>query len=250
VDLGLERHVAIVTGASRGLGRSIVEAFVAEGMQVLAAARSEDELRILADHSPAGAVIPVVCDMTDRVSVESLSEKAVESFGRLDVVVNNAGIAPAARFEAEPIGSWDEVLAVNLLAPVALSKTAGAVFLGQGHGKVINIASTAGLRGKPTLAAYSASKGALLRFTEALANEWASRNIQVNAIAPGAFETDAQKVVLESPEILAKRLRKIPAGRMGRANEIGPLACYLSSPLSDFVTGSVYVIDGGEASRL
>ena len=250
MDFGLDGRVAIVTGASRGLGRSIAEALVAEGMHVLATARSADDLQTLALSSPAGSVVPIVCDMTDREAVASLSAHAIKSFGRLDVIVNNAGIAPAARFEDEPVGRWDEVLAVNLIAPVALTKAAGAVFLEQGHGKVINIASTSGLRGKPTLAAYAASKGALLRFTEALAAEWASRNVQVNAIAPGAFETDAQRVVLESPEILAKRLRKIPAGRMGDTKEIGPLVCYLSSPISDFVTGSVYVIDGGESSRL
>ena len=250
MDLGLDGRVAIVTGASRGLGRSIAQALVAEGMHVLATARSADELQTLAGSSPPGSVVPLVCDMTNREAVESLSAHAIKSFGRLDAIVNNAGIAPAARFEDEPLGRWDETLAVNLIAPVALTKAAGAIFLEQGHGKVINIASTSGLRGKPTLAAYSASKGALLRFTEALASEWASRNVQVNAIAPGAFETDAQRVVLESPEILARRLRKIPAGRMGNAKEIGPLACYLSSPISDFVTGSVYVIDGGESSRL
>jgi 2-deoxy-D-gluconate 3-dehydrogenase len=219
-------------------------------MRVLAAARSAAELQTLAADSPPGSVTPVVCDMTDRDAVASLPLHAITSFGRLDVIVNNAGIAPAGRFEDQPLDRWDEALAVNLIAPVALTKAACAILFEQGHGKVINIASTSGLRGKPTLSAYSASKGALLRFTEALAGEWASRNIQVNAIAPGAFETDAQRVVLESPEILTRRLRKIPAGRMGAVQEIGPLACYLSSPISDFVTGSVYVIDGGESSRL
>ena len=144
MDLGLDGHVAIVTGASRGLGRSIAEAFVAEGMHVLATARSADELQSLASHSPSGAVVPVVCDMTDRDAVESLSVRAIKSFGRLDVIVNNAGIAQAARFEDEPLDRWDEALAVNLLAPVALAKAAGTVFLEQGHGKVINIASTSG----------------------------------------------------------------------------------------------------------
>jgi len=250
VDLKLGGQAAIVTGASRGLGRSVAKALVAEGMQVLATGRSDEDLQTLVDQSSEGSVVPFICDMTDRNAVESLSDRALESFGRLDVIVNNAGIALAAQFEDEPLDIWDQTLAVNLLAPVTLAKAAGTVFLQQGHGKVINIASTSGLRGKPTLAAYSASKGALLRFTEALASEWATHNIQVNAIAPGAFETDAQSVVLSSAELLARRLRKIPAGRMGDAQEIGPLACYLASPSSNFVTGSVYVIDGGESSRL
>jgi 2-deoxy-D-gluconate 3-dehydrogenase len=100
------------------------------------------------------------------------------------------------------------------------------------------------------LVAYSSSKGALLQFTKALAAEWASKDVQVNAIAPGAFETDAQRVVLESPDLLRRRLGKIPARRMGDVEELGPLVCYLASPLSDFVSGSVFVIDGGESGKL
>jgi 2-deoxy-D-gluconate 3-dehydrogenase len=250
VDLDLRDRVAIVTGASRGLGRAIVEAFVAEGMSVLAAARSEDELVELASMLPPGAVEPVRCDMSDLDAVADLATRAVESFARLDVVVNNAGIAPAAPFADEPIDAWPAVFDVNVFAPVALTKAAGRHFLGQGHGKVINVASTSGLRGKPTLAAYSASKGAMLRFTEAVAAEWAPHGVQVNAIAPGAFATAAQRAVLESPTVLERRLRKIPSGRMGESSEVGALACYLASPLSDFVTGAVYVIDGGESAKL
>jgi 2-dehydro-3-deoxy-D-gluconate 5-dehydrogenase len=131
-----------------------------------------------------------------------------------------------------------------------LARAAGRHFLAQRSGKVINVASTSGITGKPLLVSYSASKGALLQFTKALAGEWARFGIQVNAIAPGAFETEAQSAVLESPEILERRLRKIPAGRMGDATEFGPLVCYLASPLSAFMTGSVVVIDGGEVSKL
>jgi 2-dehydro-3-deoxy-D-gluconate 5-dehydrogenase len=250
VDLGLDGHVAIVTGASRGLGRAIVEAFVAEGMSVVAAARSSAELDELAATSRAGSVDPVRCDMANLDEVGGLADHAVSHFGRLDTVVNNAGIAPAGRFIDDEIDNWTSVFAVNVFAPVALTMAAGRVFLAQGHGKVINIASTSGLRGKPTLAAYSASKGAMLRFTEAVAGEWAKHAVQVNAIAPGAFATDAQRAVLESPDVLERRLRKIPVGRMGHAGEIGALACYLASPRSDFVTGAVYVIDGGESSKL
>jgi 2-deoxy-D-gluconate 3-dehydrogenase len=246
----LNDKVAVVTGASRGLGRAIVEAFVTEGMRVVAAARSTAELEGLAAASPEGTVYPVSCDMTDLDAVAALAARAMDHFGRLDVIVNNAGIAPAARFVDEPIDQWSHVFAVNVLAPVALAKAAGRIFLEQGHGKVINVASTSGLRGKPTLAAYSSSKGALLRFTEAVAGEWAPKGVQVNAIAPGAFATSAQQAVLDSPAILERRLRKIPAGRMGDVAEIGALACYLASPLSDFVSGAVYVIDGGESSKL
>jgi 2-dehydro-3-deoxy-D-gluconate 5-dehydrogenase len=249
MDLQLTGRVAVVTGASRGLGQAIASAYVAEGMSVVAAARSTADLEALASGAPE-RVAAVTCDMADRAAVAGLVDVAVARFGRLDVVVNNAGIAPAGAFAEMPVDRWDDVFAVNVFAPVVLAQAAGRVFLDQGHGKVINVASTSGLRGKPTLAAYSSSKGAMLRFTEAVAGEWARHGVQVNAIAPGAFATDAQAAVLASPPVLERRLRKIPAGRMGDVAEIGPLACYLASPASDFVTGAVYVIDGGESSKL
>jgi 2-deoxy-D-gluconate 3-dehydrogenase len=249
MDLQLSGRVAIVTGASKGLGEALVRAYAHEGMSVVAAARNSAALGALASEFD-GLVEPVTCDVADAQQVADLVTKASSRFGSLDVIVSNAGIAPAGAFIDMPTSTWSEVLAVNLLAPVALAKAAGALFLEQRHGKVINVASTSGLRGKPSLAAYSASKGALLRFTEALSGEWAKYNVQVNAIAPGAFATDAQQAVLESPDVLSRRLRKIPAGRMGAVEEIGALACYLASPLSDFVTGATYVIDGGESAKL
>jgi 2-deoxy-D-gluconate 3-dehydrogenase len=139
---------------------------------------------------------------------------------------------------------------VNVAAPAILAREAGRHLVAQRSGKIINVASTSGISGKPTLVAYSASKGAVIQFTKALAAEWARYGVQVNAIAPGAFETDAQRAVLDSPVLLEKRTRKIPARRLAAANEFGPLACYLASPLADFVTGSVFVIDGGEVAKL
>jgi 2-deoxy-D-gluconate 3-dehydrogenase len=188
--------------------------------------------------------------MQDAAEVAALADLAVTTFGRLDVVVNNAGIAPAGKFSEQPQEQWDEVFAVNVRAPAVLTRAAGKHFLAQRAGKVINVASTSGINGKPMLVSYSASKGAMLQFTKALAGEWARFGIQVNAIAPGAFETDAQAAVLNDDAILTARLKKIPAGRMGQGSEFGPLVCYLASPLSDFMTGSVVVIDGGEVSKL
>jgi 2-deoxy-D-gluconate 3-dehydrogenase len=249
IDLELEGRVAIVTGAGRGLGRAIALALAEQGTRVLAVARSEDELRELQERAPS-RVRARPCDMMDAAAVARLPDEATREFGRLDIVVNNAGIAPAGRFIEQSDELWHEVIAVNVTAPALLARAAGRQLIAQGSGKIINIASTSGLLGKATLVAYSASKGALLQFTKALAAEWAGHGIQVNAIAPGAFATEAQRAVLDSPELLERRTRKIPARRMGEAREIGALACYLASKQSDFVTGSVFVIDGGESCKL
>jgi 2-deoxy-D-gluconate 3-dehydrogenase len=249
MDLQLEGKVAIVTGASRGLGRAAAEALVAQGANVLAAARSVKELQELEQLAPE-KILAVPCDMKDKAAVAALVDQAIERFGKLDIVVNNAGIAPAGFFLEQDEQVWDDVMAVNVNAPAILARAAGRHMVAQGSGKIINIASTSGILGKAMLVAYSSSKGALLQFTKALAAEWAAKGVQVNAIAPGAFETDAQRVVLESPDLLKRRLGKIPARRMGDVGELGPLVCYLASPLSDFVSGSVFVIDGGESSKL
>jgi 2-deoxy-D-gluconate 3-dehydrogenase len=249
IDLQLEEQVAIVTGASRGLGQAAAMALVEQGVRVLAAARSLNELKKMEELAP-GRILAMQCDMKDVAAVAKLPDQAIDAFGRLDIVVNNAGIAPAGFFLEQDEQVWDDVMAVNVKAPAILAKAAGRYMIPRGSGKIINIASTSGILGKAMLVAYSSSKGALLQFTKALAAEWATKGVQVNAIAPGAFETDAQQVVLDSPDMLKRRLGKIPVRRMGDTDEIGPLVCYLASPRSDFVTGSVFVIDGGESCKL
>jgi len=249
MDFQLEDKVAIVTGASRGLGMAAARSLAAEGCKVLAAARTVGDLQKLESESP-DSIRACPCDMQDIEAVKSLPASAIEEFGRLDIVVNNAGIAPAGLFLDQDDLVWDKVFAVNVTAPAMLAKEAGRIMVQQGSGKIINIASTSGILGKRFLVAYSSSKGAVLQFTKALAGELAREGVQVNAIAPGAFVTDAQRAVLDSPETLARRIAKIPSKRMGDSEEIGPMICYLASPLSDFVTGGVFVIDGGESSQL
>lgn len=249
IDFELDGKVAIVTGASRGLGRASAIALLEQGVRVLAVARSLDRLKELESVAPASVQIRQ-CDMRDADAVAQLPQAAIDGFESLDIVVNNAGVAPAGKFLEQDAQVWADVMAVNVTAPAILTHAAGQHMVSQGSGKIINVASTSGILGKATLVAYSASKGALLQFTKALAAEWAKAGIQINAIAPGAFATDAQRAVLDAPEILERRLRKIPMRRMGDSEEIGPLVCYLASSKSDFVTGSVFVIDGGESSKL
>lgn len=249
MDFALGDKVAIVTGASRGLGRAALVALVGEGARVLAVVRDPAVGAELEAIDPE-RVAAVTCDIRDDGALAALPERAVGRFGRLDAVVNNAGIAPAGRFVEQEQAVFDDVFAINVRAPAILSRAAGRLLLAQGSGKIVNVASTSGLLGKPTLVAYSASKGAVLQLTKALAAEWAKAGVQVNAIAPGAFETDAQRAVTENPQVMERRLRKIPAARMGEPAEIGPLVCLLCSPLSDFITGAVMVADGGESAKL
>jgi len=251
MDLGLTGHGVIVTGASKGLGRSAARALAAEGANVLAVARTESSLKDLAAEQFPGTIHPFVCDMRDRQQVGSLAEVAVERLGRLDVVVNNAGIAPAADFLEMDMSLFDEVMEMNVASIALLSQAAARQFIKAGRGgRIINVVSISGILGKATLAAYSASKGAAIQLTKALAAEWARHDIQVNAIAPGAFATEAQSYVTGNPDVLAKRVRKIPARRMAEPTEIGPLMCFLASPAAKFVSGAIYVIDGGETAKL
>ncbi len=250
MDFQIDGHAVVVTGASRGLGAAMVRSLVAEGAVVLAAARSMDALKSLAAETP-GRVLPVACDMRDRDAVAELVDTCLAEFGRLDAVVNNAGIAPAGKLVETDLAVMEETMAVNLLAPAALARAAAIHWIEVGQpGSVVNVASISGLKGKALLAGYSASKGAMMRLTEALSNEWARYQIRVNTIAPGGFATEAQAAVLGDPVTLEARLRKIPARRMADPKEIGPLTGYLVSPLSGFVTGSCFVIDGGEVARL
>ncbi|GAA2853059.1 3-oxoacyl-ACP reductase FabG [Streptosporangium fragile] len=249
MDLRLRDTVVLVTGASRGLGAAIAVELAAEGAYVVAAARSRDGLREV-EAKGDGRISAVEADMRDEAAVAGLVEKVVERHGRIDGLINNAGIAPAGKFVDQDPQVWKDTLAVNVIAPMLLAQAAGRHMIAQGGGRIVNIASTTGLRGKPVLVGYSTSKGAVIRMTEALAAEWASKNIQVNAIAPGAFVTEAQKAVLESPELLRRRVAKIPAGRMADPAELVPLACLLVSPLSSFTSGATFVVDGGEVGKL
>ncbi|MFD4254430.1 SDR family NAD(P)-dependent oxidoreductase [Amycolatopsis thermoflava] len=249
MDLDLDGSVVLVTGASRGLGAAMAIAAAREGATVVAAARSADALADVAARGE-GRITTAAVDMRDESSVQRLVPEVLDRHGRIDGLVNNAGIAPAGKFADQDPQIWKDAMTVNVIAPMLLAQAAGKQMIEQGAGRIVNIASTTGVRGKPYLVPYSTSKGAVVRFTEALAAEWAAKNVQVNCIAPGAFVTEAQKAVLESPQLHAKRVAKIPAGRMADPAEIVPLTCLLLSPLSSFTTGAVFVVDGGESGKL
>jgi 2-dehydro-3-deoxy-D-gluconate 5-dehydrogenase len=249
MDLELRDKIVLVTGASRGLGAAITLRLAAEGAYVVAVARSKQNLDEVAERG-GGRVSVVEADMRDEEAVAGLADRVVERHGRIDGLVNNAGIAPAGRFIDQDPAVWKEAMAVNVIAPMLLAQAAGRHMIAQGGGRIVNVASTTGVRGKPYLVGYSTSKGAVVRLTEALAAEWAAKNVQVNCLAPGAFRTDAQRAVLDSPDLLKRRIAKIPAGRIADPAELVPLACLLVSPLSSYTTGAIFVVDGGESGRL
>lgn len=244
----LKGKTAIVTGGGRGLGRAIALEFASAGANVVVAARSWNEISQVAEEiQNVGAKgLAIKTDVTSEEEVQKMVEYTLNEFGGIDILVNNAGTSIVKPIVEMSTAEWHQVINTNLTSAFLCCRTVGPYMIKQRSGKVINVASIAGLRGGPGVyIAYSTSKAGLINFTRALAVEWARYNIQVNAIAPGRFDTEMSKEVLENPETLQRILRKIPLRRIGRPDEVGPLALYLASDVSDYVTGEVIVIDGG-----
>jgi NAD(P)-dependent dehydrogenase (short-subunit alcohol dehydrogenase family) len=244
-------RVALVTGASRGLGRALALALADAGADLVLAARSADDLESLAEEIRARGrrALAMPTDITQTVEVDRLVERAVAELGAVDVLVNNSGVYEITPLVEMSDETWDRIIDTNLRGTFLCTRAVGRFLVRRGDGgKIINIASNLGLMGRPDFAAYCASKGAVIQLTRALALEWAPLGVQVNAIAPGYVQTDFNVDVRNDPEVYAKVLRQIPARRMASPEEIAPLAVYLASPASDFVTGETIVIDGGQVA--
>jgi NAD(P)-dependent dehydrogenase (short-subunit alcohol dehydrogenase family) len=239
--------VAVVTGASRGLGRAIALALAEAGADVALAARSKADLeetaRLVEGHGRRALVAPT--DVTQYAAVESLMQQTVRALGRLDVVVNNSGIAGVKPLAEATPEDWRAIVDVNLGGVFNGCRAAAPHLTAQRSGKVINLASVLGAVGLPGYTMYAATKGGVMALTRALAVEWARYNVQVNAIAPGWFVTDMNAVAFGDPRVNERLLRDVPARRTGRLEEIGPLAVYLAGPASDFMTGQTLFLDGG-----
>jgi len=248
--LRLEGRVAVVTGASRGLGRAIAVALAEAGADVAVAARSRAELDETA-HQIEGRgrrALVVPTDVSAYPQVEALVRHTIESLGGLHIVVNNSGIAAVTPVADMPPEEFTRILEVNLVGVFHGCRAAAAHLIAQKSGKVINLGSVLGQVGLPGYAAYAASKAGVAGFTRALAAEWARHNIQVNALAPGWFVTDMNAAAFADAGISGRLLRDVPARRTGRLEEIGPLAVYLASRASDFMTGQTVCLDGGHTA--
>lgn len=241
----LKGKKALVTGGTRGLGHGIAQGLREAGAEVAILGHSER----VADVARAEGFIGVRADLGDRQQLRRGFAEALAALGTLDILVNSHGIQRRHRSEEFPITDWDLVLEVNLTSVFQTCQLAAAVMLPKGYGKIINIASVLSYSGGLTVPAYAASKGGVAQLTMALANEWAKRGVNVNAIAPGYMATDLNTALMANPERSRQIMDRVPAGRWGTPDDLKGAAIFLASRASDFVHGAIVAVDGGWLSR-
>jgi 2-deoxy-D-gluconate 3-dehydrogenase len=247
----LDGRVALVTGASRGLGAAIAKALAEAGAHVVVHASRE------APHAVASALAnacgvrtaPVTADLANPQSADRLIAEAAAALGPIDILVNNAGIIRRAPADEHGDADWDDVIAVNLTSTFRLCRAAGRSMLARGRGKIINVASLLSFQGGVRVPAYAAAKGGVAQLTKALANEWAARGVNVNAIAPGYMRTDNTRALQDDPARFKEITARIPAGRWGEPDDLAGAAVFLASAAADYVHGHVLVVDGGWMGR-
>jgi len=244
MQLDFSGRVAIVTGASRGIGKAIALALAGSGAAVVAVARG-DQGQTTADAIVAagGKAIGRSVDVGDGAAVDALVKEAVEAFGKVDILVNNAGITRDGLLLRMKRDDWDAVLQTNLTGAFVCSQAAIKVMIRQRYGRIVNISSVVGQAGNAGQANYAASKAGLIGFTKSLAREVASRNVTANVVAPGFIDTDMTRAV---PETVQKAwLDDIPLGRLGKPEDIADAVCFLASEKASYITGHVLAVNGG-----
>jgi NAD(P)-dependent dehydrogenase (short-subunit alcohol dehydrogenase family) len=248
----LTGRVAIITGGSIGLGRQMAEGLAEMGANLVLCARKKERCEQAAEELQKAAgvkTLALACDVKNPASIREVVDATLAAFGRIDILINNAGVSWGAPVEEMTLEQWNKVIETNLTGTFLCSQAVGKVMIRQRRGKIINIASVAGLGGSsPQLQAigYHASKGGVIVFTKDLACKWAMHNIHVNAIAPGWFPTHMSEVVIQRGK--AALLAGIPLGRFGSEQDLKGAAVFLASDASDYVTGHVLVVDGGQSA--
>ena len=247
----LEGKVALVTGASRGIGRAIAIGFAEAGADVAVAARTEGDLETLAKEIDAAGrkALVVPTDVRDRDAIQAMINRTVEGLGKLDILVNNAGgsnfMSPVVSLRPE---GWDKLRTLNLDSVFHATQIGAQAMLASGGGSIIQIASVAGIQGAQGLSPYSAAKAGVIMMSQAIAKELAGSNVRVNSIAPGWIDTPLNEWMTSDEGTLREAERMIPMGRIGQAEEIVGGAIYLASDAASFVTGTTIVIDGGQTA--
>jgi 2-deoxy-D-gluconate 3-dehydrogenase len=247
----LDGKVALVTGPGRGLGQGMALGLAEAGADIAGLYHATYEETQVQVEALGRRFLPIQCDLA-KASVDDLEAavgQVVGEMGRLDILINNAGIirrAPAIEFSEQ---DWDDVVYVNLKAAFFLAQAAAKVMVGQGGGKIINVASMLSFQGGILVPAYTAAKSGLAGITRALANEWASKGINVNAIAPGYMATDNTAPLRADPQRSTAILARIPAGRWGDPADLSGIAVYLASAASDYMHGAIVPVDGGWLAR-
>ncbi len=244
----LTGKVALITGASRGIGQAIAEAYAAAGAKVILSSRKAEGLEAAAEsiRAQGGEALTMTAHNGDKAALQSLVKAGVETFGRVDVLVNNAATNPhfGTLLEADD-SLWQKIIEVNLMGNVWLTQAVVPLMKQQGGGKIVNIASVNGIRPGRMQGIYSISKAAVINLTQTLAMELADANIQVNAIAPGLVQTKFAQAIWENDTLREGVVERTPAGRIGQPGDIAGMALYLASSTSDWTTGQVFVVDGG-----
>jgi dehydrogenase/reductase SDR family protein 4 len=246
----LKGKVAIVTGASRGIGYHIAEFFAAAGANVVISSRKQTELEEAAESlvKKGYKVSGISCNLENRDELKNLVEKTVEIFGQLDILVNNAGINPVyGNIQDLDLEVFDKLMDINVKAPYELSKLSLPYLRQSSNGSIINIGATEGIKPEAKMGLYGVSKAALIALTKAFAKEWGDYRIRVNVICPGMTKTAFSEALWSNDRLMVDRMKNLPIKRMCESKEIAAMALFLASPAASYTTGTVMAVDGGLA---
>ena len=244
----LDGKVALVTGASRGIGKAIARGLAEFGARVIVSSRKQAAIEAVATELRAEGLEAqaIAAHMGDAAAIKHLLEQCVDVYGGIDIIVNNAATNPVyGPIQEIDEGAFDKLISVNLKGPFELCRCAYPIMRERGGGSIINISSIGGLKPEPNIGMYSVTKAALINLTQAMAQDWGADNIRVNAICPGLIKTRFSEALWQDEQVAGRFLQHIPLGRLGEVEDIAGLAVFLASDAGAYCSGGVYLADGG-----